>query len=152
MCSYFSSLEFRCCLNFELLSLRPLIDLADTLGSLALDYLEVSLSYGQLTVHVLVLLHSLLCAYLLDDFQILVVTENSDLIFLLGLLILVHGAILSLLVEGLSYVFWQAYILEDDPCKLEALVLKHRVQEVEHLLGLVLTLDLVDLEIGLSAS
>jgi hypothetical protein len=123
--SYFSSLKFRCCLNFELLSLRPLIYLADTLGSLALDYLEVSLSYGQQTVHVLVLLHSLLCADLLDDFQILFVTENSDLIFLLGLLILVHGAILSLLVEGLSYVFWQAYILEDDPCKLEALVFKH---------------------------
>jgi hypothetical protein len=98
------------------------------------------------------LLDSLLCAYLLDYFQILVVTENSDLIFLLGLLILVHGAILSLLVEGLSYVFWQAYILEDDPCKLEALVLKHRIQEVEHFLSLVLTLDLVDLEIGLSAS
>lgn len=152
MSSYFSSLELRCSLNFELLGFGPLIDLADTLGSLALDYLEVSLSYGQLTVHVLVLLHPLLCPYLLDDLQILVVTEDPDLIFLLGLLILVHGAILSLLVEGLSYVFWQAHILEDDPCKLEALVLKHRVQEVQHLLSLVLTLDLVDLEIGLSAS
>ena len=152
MSSYFSSLELRCSLNFELLGLRPLINLADTLGSLALDYLEVSFRYGQLTVHVLVLLHPLLCADLLDYLQILVVTEDPDLIFLLGLLILVHGAILSLLVEGLSYVFRQAHILEDDSCKLEALILEHRVQEVQHLLGLVLTLDLVDLKIGLSAS
>jgi hypothetical protein len=71
--SDFSSLELRYSLNFELLSLSPLVDLADTLGSLALDNLEVSLSNGQLTIHILVLLNSLLCADLLNDFQILVV-------------------------------------------------------------------------------
>jgi hypothetical protein len=42
--------------------------------------------------------------------------------------------------------------LEDDSSELETLVFKLRVQEIQHFVCLVLTLDLIYLEVGLSTS
>jgi len=70
---------------------------------------------------------------------------------LLRLFILIHGAVLGLLIEWLRNVIGKAHILKDDTSELETLVLKHLVQELEHILGLVLALDLVDLKIGFAS-
>lgn len=64
---------------------------------------------------------------LFDDLEVFVVAEDSDLVLLLSPLVLVHGAILSFLIEGLGDVLRQSHILEDDASELQALVLEHLV-------------------------
>jgi hypothetical protein len=54
------------------------------------------------------------------------------------------------LIEGLSDVLWQPYILKNNASELQAFVLEHFVQEVQHLLRLILTLDLINLQVGLT--
>jgi hypothetical protein len=97
------------------------------------------------------LLNTLLCTHLFHDFEVLVVAKDTDFILLLSLLILVHRSVLCLLIKGLSNFLWKFHILQDDSSELESLVLKHSVEEFEHILGLVLTLDLIDLKVCLSA-
>ena len=96
------------------------------------------------------MLHPLLSPDLLDDLEVFVITEDSDFILLLGSLVLVHGAVLRLLIKGLGDVLRQSHILQDNASELQALVLEHLVQKVQHLLRLILTLDLIHLQVGLA--
>ena len=127
LCAYLSGFELGSSLDSCLLSLSLFVDFTDTLRALGLDDLQFTLSDRQLTVHVLVLLHPLLSSDLFDDLEVFVIAEDSDLVLLLGPLVLVHGAILSFLIEGLCDVLGQSHILEDDASELQALVLKHLV-------------------------
>lgn len=144
------SLELRLSLDLQSVSLGLFVDLGDGLLSLTLDNLEVSGDDGQLPGHVLVHLESLLCLDLLDDLKLLVVIENSHLVLLLGLLILVHRTVLSLLIEGLSNILRESDVLENDAGELKTLVGEHLVQELEHVTSLIFSLYLVDLEVGLA--
>jgi hypothetical protein len=97
------------------------------------------------------LLNTLLCTHLFHDFEVLVVTKDTDFVLLLGLLILVHRSVLGLLIKRLCDFLWKFHILQDDSSELESLILKHSVEEFEHILGLILTLDLIDFKVCFSA-
>lgn len=119
--------------------------------SLSLNNFEVSIDDGKLPSHILVELNSLLSFDLFNDLKFFVVIQHSHFILLLGFFILIHGAILCLLVEWLSNVFRETNILKNNASELKTLVLEHFVEELKHFTSLVLSFDLVHLEIGLAS-